>query len=52
VSMGALDVPGGFDVQRRMIGAKARGRLGAGTAQVEVRLAAGDLSVRAPAEAV
>jgi hypothetical protein len=50
-SMGRLDVPGGFDVQRRVVGAHARGRVGAGTAHVELRVAAGDLSVSAPPEA-
>ncbi len=47
VSMGDLDAPG-FDVERRTIGATARGRFGSGAAQVEVRLSAGDLNLRAP----
>jgi len=49
VSMGDLDAPG-FDVDDRMVGAEARGTVGAGSAQVEVRLTAGDLSLRAPAK--
>ncbi|MFU8887290.1 MAG: DUF4097 family beta strand repeat-containing protein [Trueperaceae bacterium] len=49
VSMGDLHAPG-FEVDDRMVGAQARGRLGAGTAQVEVRLTAGDLNLRAPAK--
>lgn len=45
VSMGDLDAPG-FEVDGRMVGAQARGTLGAGSARVEVRLTAGDLSLR------
>jgi hypothetical protein len=45
VSMGDLHAPG-FEVDDRMVGAQARGRIGAGNARVEVRLTAGDLSVR------
>ena len=47
VSIGDLDARG-FDVERRTVGASARGRLGDGSAQVEVRLTAGDLHLRAP----
>ncbi|MBW6454341.1 MAG: DUF4097 domain-containing protein [Trueperaceae bacterium] len=49
VSMGDLHAPG-FEVDDRMVGAQARGRVGAGSARVEVRLTAGDLSLRAPAK--
>jgi hypothetical protein len=49
VSMGDLHAPG-FEVDDRMVGAQARGRIGAGNARVEVRLTAGDLSLRAPAK--
>ncbi len=49
VSMGDLHAPG-FEVDDRMVGAQARGRVGAGNARVEVRLTAGDLSLRAPAK--
>lgn len=49
VSMGDLHAPG-FEVDDRMVGAQARGRVGAGNALVEVRLTAGDLSLRAPAK--
>lgn len=45
VSMGDLHAPG-FEVDDRMVGAQARGRVGAGQARVEVRLTAGDLNVR------
>ena len=49
VSMGDLHAPG-FEVDDRMVGAQARGRVGAGSARVEVRLTAGDLSVRSDAK--
>jgi hypothetical protein len=49
VSMGDLHAPG-FEVDDRMVGAQARGRVGAGNARVEVRLTAGDLNLRAPAK--
>ncbi len=49
VSMGDLHAPG-FEIDDRMVGAQARGRVGAGNARVEVRLTAGDLSLRAPAK--
>jgi hypothetical protein len=49
VSMGDLHAPG-FEVDDRMVGAQARGRIGAGNARVEVRLTAGDLSVRSDAK--
>jgi hypothetical protein len=49
VSMGDLDAPG-FEVDDRMVGAQARGTLGAGSAQVEVRLTAGDLNLRTNAK--
>ena len=49
VSMGDLHAPG-FEVDDRMVGAQARGRVGAGNARVEVRLTAGDLSLRSPAK--
>jgi len=49
VSMGDLHAPG-FEVDDRMVGAQARGRIGAGSARVEVRLTAGDLSVRSDAK--
>jgi len=49
VSMGDLHAPG-FEIDDRMVGAQARGRVGAGSARVEVRLTAGDLSLRTPAK--
>lgn len=49
VSMGDLHAPG-FEVDDRMVGAQARGRVGAGNARVEVRLTAGDLNLRVPAK--
>jgi len=49
VSMGDLHAPG-FEVDDRMVGAQARGRIGAGNARVEVRLTAGDLSLRSDAK--
>lgn len=42
----------GLQVDRRTVGAEARGQVGQGRAQVEVRLTAGDLDIRLPREGV
>lgn len=42
----------GLQVDRRTVGAEARGVLGEGRAKVEVRLTAGDLDIRLPREGV
>jgi hypothetical protein len=47
VSIGDLHARG-FEVERRTVGAQARGRFGDGSAEVEVRLTAGDLKLHAP----